>query len=108
MAITVTNYGTLTASGSQQTLGAARTDGATYVLQVDLVNMAAGDVVEIRAICKVLTGSTERTLYRAVYSNAQADTVVQSPPVPAPYSVKFTLVQTAGTNRDFDYAVMSL
>lgn len=108
MALTVTNSGTLTSSGSEQTLGAERTDGKTYVCQVDLSNMAAGDLITIRAKCKVLTGSTARTLYRATFANAQADAVVQSPPIPAPYSVTFTLITNAGTNRDYDYALISM
>jgi len=108
MALTVTNSGTLTSSGSEQTLGASRTDGKTYVLQVDLNNMAAGDAVEIRVKAKVLTGSTERTLYRANYAGAQPYAVVQTPPIAAPYSVTFTLKTLVGTNRDYDYALMSL
>lgn len=108
MAISVTNSGTLSASTSEQTLGASRTDGKTYVLQVDLNNMAAGDVVEIRAKAKVLTGSTERVIYKATFANAQGYPVVQTPPIPAPYQVTFTLKQPTGTSRDFDYALMSL
>lgn len=108
MAISVTNYGTLTASSSEQTLGASRTDGKTYVLQVDLGEMVAGDVVEIRAKAKVLTGSTEATIYKATFANAQGYPVVQTPPIPAPYQVTFTLKQPTGTARDFDYALMSL
>lgn len=108
MTISVTNYGTLTSTASEQTLGASRTDGKTYVMQIDLTNMTAGDIIEIRAKAKVLTGSTEATLYRAVYSNAQPYAVVQSPPIPAPYQVTFTLKRIAGTDRDYDYALMSL
>ena len=108
MALTVTNTGTLTADGNEQTLGASRTDAKTYVAQVDLTNMAAGDVVEIRAKVKVVSAGTERTLYRAVYSNAQAYAAVQTPPVPAPYQVTFTLKQRAGTNRNYDYALISM
>lgn len=108
MAIAVTNSGTLTSTSAEQTLGASRTDGKTYVLQLDLSNMVAGDQVEIRVKAKVLTGSTERTLYRAVYANAQPYAVVQTPPVPAPYQVTFSLKRLAGTDRDYDYALMSL
>lgn len=108
MALTVTNTGTLTASSSEQTLGAERTDAKTYVLQVDLNNMTAGDVVELRAKIKAVSGGTARTLYKAVYSDAQPYPALQSPPIPAPYSVTFTLKQTAGTNRDYDYALISM
>lgn len=108
MALTVTDTGTLTASSSEQTLGTSRTDGKTYVCQVDLANMAAGDVVELRAKVKVTSGGTERTLYRATFANAQPYAAVQTPPIPAPYQVTFTVKQSAGTNRDYPYALISM
>lgn len=108
MALTVTNTGTLTADGTEQTLGAERTDGKTYVLQLDLANMAAGDLVEIRAKVKVVNGGTTRTAFKAVYANAQAYPALQTPPIPAPYSVTFTLKQVNASYRAFDYALISM
>ena len=108
MALAVTNYGTLTSSAAEQTLGAERTDGKTYVCQVDLLNMVAGDRVEIRAKVKVLSGSTAAALYKATFANAQAYPVVQTPPIPAAYSVTFTLKRISGTDRDYPYALLSM
>lgn len=108
MALSVTNSGTLTADGTEQTLGTERTDGKTYVLQLDLTNLAAGDTVEIRAKVKVVSAGTARTLYKAVYANAQAYPALQTPPIPAPYSITFTLKQLNASYRTFDYALISM
>lgn len=105
---TVTNTGTLTASSDEQTLGAAKTDGKTYACQVDLTNMAAGDVVEVRAKIKVVSAGSAVVIYRATFANAQAYPAIQTPPILAPYEITFTLKQAAGTNRDYPYALMSL
>lgn len=109
MAIAVTNSGTTSAlSASPATVGAARTDGKTYVLALDLTPMAAGDVIVLTCEVKTLTGSTARVLFTQTWANAQSDANYQSIPVPAPYSVEFRLAQPAGTGRTIDYALMSL
>lgn len=110
MALTVTNSGTLTADGSEQTLGAERVDGKTYVLQVDLSNMTSADVIEIRVKGKVTSGGATRMFHKAVTTGVQAQAYpgLQTPPIVAPHSVTFTLKQTAGTNRAFPYDVIAL
>ena len=108
MALTVVTTGTLTADGTVQTIGAAQTAAGVYVLQVDLVNMAAADLVTLRTIVKVLTGSTAHVLYRAVFSNMQPYPVVQTPPIAVPYEVTFTLQQTGAGYRNFDWAILKL
>lgn len=120
MAITVKDSGTLTADGTEQTLGSAFTDSGVYVVTVNLEEMAAADVVALRAYVKVLTGDTEkRLLYSAAYANAQGDAadagagalgevVACSVPIESPYEVEFTLEQIAGTNRDFKWRVDTL
>lgn len=108
MALAVAVDDVLTADGSEQTIGAAQTDSNTYVLAVDLVNMAAGDLVVIRAKVKVLTTSTAHTIFRATFTNAQPYPVVQTPPIVSPFSVTFTLQQTGAGYRDFDYSIMTL
>lgn len=108
MAIAVTNSGSLTLTTGEQTLGAVRTDGKTYVCALDLNTMAAGDVVELYIYVKTLTGSTARLLFKQVFANAQGDPNFQTVPIPAPYSVEFKLKQPTGTLRTIDYALMSL
>lgn len=109
MAIAVSNVGTLTLSGSEQTVGSARTDGKTYVLQLDLNTMAAGDVVEVYVYVKTNTsGGTARLLDKLYFTDAQGDPAWQSVPIAAPYSVEFKAKQPTGSARTIEYALFSI
>jgi hypothetical protein len=81
------------------------TNAETYMLAVDLSEMVSGDVVEIRAKIKVLSGSVERLYAMTTIAGVQVAPAWISLPVPSAHSVKFTLTQTAGTGRDYDWAV---
>ncbi len=108
MAITENSSGTQTATiSTEHTLATITADGV-YVLAVDLNNLVNGDRVVLRAKAKVTSGGTTRQFFAAVYEHAQADKVVQSIPVPSVHEVVFTLQQTAGTGRAFDWSVLSL
>jgi hypothetical protein len=110
MAIAVTNQSTLTLTASEQTVGAAITTGKTVVLQLDFVNAAAGDVIEL--YCYVKTegaGGTARVYFKQYWANAQTSMpVYQTIPVAAPYSVEFKMKQPTGTGRVIPYALMTL
>lgn len=110
MALTNQGNGTQTATVTTEHTLATITTGKTCVLLVNCINMVAGDVLELRAKVKVLTASTERVAYKDVFSGLQdVDDVVKiSIPVPSLYSVKFTLKQTAGTSRNYEWSVVSL
>lgn len=122
MALTVQDEGTQTATiGTEHTLGgAAFTVAGVYVASVDTRNMVAGDVLELRALVKTLTGdSQEYLIYAASYAQAQGDAaaagaaaggevVKASIPIASPYSIAFTLKQTAGTGRAFPWRVDTL
>jgi hypothetical protein len=124
--VAVTGYavGTLTAVvGTETTFGNAGTPyltgtsdvaaAGTYTLHVDLINMAPGDVVELRISQIVLTGGTRRVAYFATFNGAQpADNMIQiSVPISNELtdtaSLRFTLKQTAGTARSFPWKVIS-
>lgn len=108
MALANVSNGTQTATLDTEHTLATVTTGKTCVLLVDTVNLANGDVVILRAKVKTLTGSTEALAYMATFAHVQNDPVKISVPVPALYSVKFTLEQTDGTGRSFDWSVLSL
>lgn len=103
-------FGTQTAVINTEHTLATVTNTRTYVLTVDCVNMAAGDTLELRAKVKALTGGTARVAYYDVFSGDQGvdDEIKISVPVPSLYSCAFTLKQTAGTGRNFDWNVLSL
>jgi hypothetical protein len=109
MALTVTDSGTTAALTSSPTVLATKTTGKTWVLALDLNNMAAGDVITLEVLVKTLTGSTERLLWSASWAHSQSGSPnVQTPPVPAPYSAKFQIKQPTGTGRTVDWALMSI
>ncbi len=122
MALTVQESGTQAATvGTEHTLNAgAFTASGMYLLTVDARNMVNIDEVELRAYVKTLTGDAqEYLLYSATYAQRQGDgaapgssaygeTVKVSIPIASPYSVTFTLKQTAGTSRNFPWRVDTL
>lgn len=81
---------------------------STYVLLVDCTNMASGDTLELRAKVKVKGGGAESLAYIETLVDAQDPAVFLSVPIPTGHSCKFTLKQTAGTGRSFDWSVMAL
>ncbi len=108
MAIASESQGTQTATISTEHSLATPTTNATRVLSVDMTNMAAGDTLELRIKAKVLTGGAIGLVYLATYQHAQNEPVVYSVPIPSLFGATFTLKQTAGTGRNFDWAVLTL
>lgn len=85
-----------------------------YVLFLDLVNLAAADIVELRAYSKVLTAGTSHLVFEQSYANKKGDglsagssgkgpVIVKSPPIESPFQLVWTLKQVAGTGRAFDW-----
>lgn len=108
MALAVESSGTQTATvGTEHTL-AAPTTNKTRVLSVDLANLVTGDTVVLRIKAKVLSAGTIRKVYEATYVHAQDEPVIYSVPIPSIHGATFTLHQTAGTGRAFDWAVLTL
>lgn len=108
--MTVEASGTQTAViSTEHTLNSGSfTSAKVYVLEVDTSNMVGGDVLELRIKKKVLSGGTEKVIFMNTFAHAQAEPVKVSIPVRSEYSISFTLKQTAGTGRNYDWAVMSL
>jgi hypothetical protein len=77
-----------------------------------LNNMQAGDVLELRSYTKVLGSSALEVVYEQQFNDAQAAStggyVQIGDPVPSDQEYKFTLKQTAGTGRDFDWKVVAI
>ncbi len=121
MALTNQANGTQAATlNTEHTLSGAFAVAGVYILTVNLKNLANGDVVELRAYQKCLTGDVQSYLaYKKAFSNVQGDAAAvgsnaQGPvlaisiPVPSVYSVTFTLRQTTGTGRNFDWRIDTL
>jgi len=112
MSVTAAASGTQTASiGTEHTLFDSATAG-TYTFHVDAINMAAGDIVELRIYQMVLTGGTRRVAYMMRYMDAQPtdDIIKLSVPISNELTdsgaLRFTLKQVNGTGRAFPWKVL--
>lgn len=111
MAVTVLGSGTQTATiGTEHTLQDTSA-AATYQLFVDMTNLAAGDAVELRVYKMAKSAGTRLVTYYTRRDGAQStdDLGVISVPISTGLTdsgaVRFTLKQTLGTGRAFDWTV---
>lgn len=108
MAIAVVGSGTQTAVVSTEHTLDTEIAAKTYVLTVNLSNMAAGDRVELRLKKKVLTGGASAVQYLATFTGDQVEEVVDSIPVLSHFELVATLKQTAGTARTFEWSLTTI
>jgi hypothetical protein len=99
--------------GVEATLGTAIAAGK-FLLVVDKVNMAAGDILELRIYAHVLTGGVTRVAWFRNYYGAQSanDMIVISDTIPNDLAeadaLRFTLLQTNGVGRNYPWKVLSI
>ncbi len=113
MAVTAHATGTKTVSavGTEESLSTVNVAG-TFTLHVDTVNMAAGDILELRIKQMVLTGGTARVAYYARFDGAQPtdDLIKISVPISNELTdtgaLDFRLNQSKGTARAFPWKVL--
>lgn len=83
-----------------------------FSYHVDTINMAAGDVLELRCYQMILTSGTTRVLEVMRVSDAQPtdSLIIAFDPIGNDLSdsgaIKYTLKQTAGTGRAFPYKIL--
>ena len=92
---------------TEHTLGTITTAGS-FVLMVDTSAMALGDKLTLRAKTKVRSVGTTRLAYTANYAQVQGDPVKLSLPIASTNEVIFTLEQTAGTGRAYNWEIVGL
>lgn len=114
MAITAFASGTLTATGGgvEDFLTSPNVAGS-FQLVVDCINMAAGDIAELRVYQMVLTGGTQRVVYFASYQGVQPtddeikNSVWVSNELTDTNSLRFSLTQKGGgTDKNFPWKVL--
>ncbi|MGH7750664.1 MAG: hypothetical protein ACREQ5_38725 [Candidatus Dormibacteria bacterium] len=110
MAVTENVGGSQSATiGTEQTLATVTTAGI-YVLRVDVANLAANDIVELRIYTKARNATdTERLIHGpATYGPIPPDQkLADSVPIMATGDFRATLKQTAGTGRAFPWVILS-
>ncbi len=108
MAMTVVSSGTQTATvGTLHSLYSTTTSGV-FSLLVDTSNMTLGDTLELSVSVAFASGGSRKNTYEVTYAHVQSDPGKISVPVVSPYSVEFSLKQTAGTGRAFPWCVVVL
>lgn len=108
MPVTIQNEGSQVATISTEHTLATITAVGTYVLVVDLLGLAKGDLVELRLKTKLTAGDLSQLAYYQCYANAQSEPNTYSIPVPSPIEFVATLRQTTGVGRTFIWAVYAL
>lgn len=112
MAPTVVTSGTVTTSTTLTAFGTGTpfTTSGTYVLNLDLNALAAGDVITLSIFTKAISTSTARIYQTVTFVNAQTgEPNFQSIPIVSPYSIEFMIQHaTGGSARSIDYAIMTL
>src|SRR5581483_3174438 len=105
MTWTVDSSGTQTATIGTEHVLDSPTTSATYVFAVDTVNLALGDIVELR-VYDMVDGTNYRQVFKGTYGPVpQINNGKVSPPIAVTTQAKFTLKQTAGTGRAFPWSV---
>lgn len=112
MAVTAHAVGSQTATLTTEHFLASPDEVGTFTLHVDTINMAAGDVVELRVYQMVLTAGTQRVAYYQMYEGVQpADDLIKiSVPISNELTdtnaLRFSLKQTVGTGRVYPWKVL--
>jgi hypothetical protein len=104
--------GNTTPSGlnTETTLASASnlSQGGTFMPQVDLSNMADGDILEVRIYNQANGSSSLVQQCYMSFANTAGDPL---PPLPATLATvgwKLTISQTAGTARSYQWSVLNL
>lgn len=109
MAVTSNQSGSTTpVVGTETFLGTAITAAGVYVLVLDTNAMLNGDTLVMRAYTKAKGASVSRIAYLGAISNIQTDPNKYSIPIPVDTEITFSITQTAGTARAFDWNILSL
>jgi hypothetical protein len=99
--------GNTTTDGNEQTLASGTAPGR-YCLEVDTANMVDGDTIELRLYGKANGSATQRECYFATFSNTQSSPLKVSPVVPLVQDYKATIKRIAGTDRAYQWGLVSL
>ncbi len=111
MAITSQASGsqTCTVNGTEYTLnsGSFSVDGS-YVLGLDINDLANGEELVIKVYNKVKSDGTERIVYQQTIANAQTIPVIHTDPIPVTNSCKFSVTQSVGSGAVVVWEVWTL
>lgn len=110
MAVSEKTSGSQTATISTEHTLATVTDSGIYTLRVDINNLAAGDILELRIYTKCRNSTDTERLAQgpATYGPIPpGQKLPESIPIMATGDFKATLKQVAGTGRAFPWVILS-
>ena len=113
MAVSTFGSGTQSATVTTEHFLSSPNVVGVFTLYVDLVNMAANDVVELRAYKMTIAAGTQRVAFFAQFAGVQPTDALIAMSVQIPNdltdanAVRFSLKQTFGTSRNFPWAVVN-
>jgi hypothetical protein len=101
--------GTQTATiGTEHFLGTdPKTTSTVAQVIIDLSNMAAGDVTELRIYRAAKAGATPKVVEVWAAVGAQGRPIFVSPPIIFTANWRVSLKQTAGTGRSYDWSIVA-
>lgn len=107
---TLKSSGTQTATVGTEHYLLSTSDNGTYILIVNVKNMIAGDTTELRLYLSTTDGAQADVCYYGKLQGAQGSdaSVYISVPLPSYSGCSFTLKQTAGTSRQFQWQILAL
>lgn len=109
MTWSVSSSGSQTAViGTEHTLTTDVTNG-TYYYEVDITNLATGDILELRIYTVTLVAGTLRLAWKSTFGPVQpVQDICPSPPQPSDQSIRVTLKQVAGTGRVWPWKLLRI
>ena len=112
MAVTAEASGTQACTVTTEHFVESTNVAGVFTFHVDLSDMAAGDVVELRVYQMVLTGGTQRVAYQTAYYGVQPtdDVIKVSLPISNELTdanaLRFSIKQTFGSTIDAPWKVL--
>lgn len=106
---------TVSASGSQTSIIgtehnlATDTTNGTYYFETNILNLANGDILELRVYTITISGGSLLVAWKSTYGPIPPiQDVCPSPPQPSDQSLRVTLKQTAGSPRVFSWKLLRI
>lgn len=106
MGLTAVTSGTQAASVSTEHSLTQQTGIGIYVLEVDTSAMEAGDTLVLRLKTKVLSGGTSKVTQEVTLIGVQAAPHWRSEAIPVDVEIIATLLQSAGTARNYPWKLL--
>lgn len=92
--------------GSEVTIGSITTTNHIRALGLDVTNLAAGEIAEVRAYAPSVSAGGQVLIELVTFTGTAAKPHTQSNPFLMPFGGQFTVKQTNGSARTFNYYVI--